>query len=115
MLILQEVEFSSNRCVGRPGDSYCRLLLAVAILAIRIILTLKEEGKDDEDFKGFCVFGGKMALFGHNGLSVTDIDVKMTSAHLMSSSSYPFRLQSRVSTPALSRALNVNDKTVNTL
>ena len=81
MLILQEVEFSSNRCVGRPGDSYCRLLLAVAILAICIILTLKEEGKDDEDFKGFCVFGGKMALFGHNGLSVTDIDVKMTSAH----------------------------------
>ena len=42
---------------------------------------VKEEGKDDEDFRGFCVFGGKMTLFGYNGLYVTDIDMRTVSAH----------------------------------
>ena len=41
----------------------------------------KEDDKDDEDFKGFCVYGKKMALFGYNGICVVNIKVRRKSVH----------------------------------
>ena len=35
----------------------------------------EDEDRDGEDYKGFCVYGDKMTLFGHNGLNVTNIEL----------------------------------------